>query len=175
MKQSANLIDPKHDKKRNFFRIAGVSILAVGIILLVVGMIDFFSAAGTFGGPKYFWINFIALPVIFVGASMTSMGFMGAMARYSAQEKAPVASDTFNYVAHETKDGVKTLARAVKDGFEADQSVICPHCSKVNPTDAAFCNGCGASLNQEKTCSRCGRKNPGDSEFCNGCGSKLNG
>lgn len=166
-------IDPKHDSKRRFLRIAGVSLLTLGIILLIIGLVDFFSAFGSFGGPKYFWINFIALPLIFVGASMTSMGYMGAMARYTAQENAPVASDTFNYLAEETKGGIRTMARAVKEGMEDKGTVICPNCHKDNPLNAAFCNGCGASLTREIACPQCGWKNPAGSRFCNGCGQSL--
>ena len=171
MKSHIKPIDPDHKTKRRFFRVAGLSILAVGIALLIIGMVDFFSAS--FGGPKYFWGNFIALPLIFVGASLTSMGYMGSMARYSAQEMAPVASDTFNYVAEETKTGVETLVRAIKDGIDDQETMPCPDCHKANPKDAAFCNGCGSSLDQEKACTRCATKNSQGASFCNGCGAKL--
>ena len=49
--------------------------------------------------------------------------------------------------------------------------MTCPACSHDNPSDAKFCNACGAKL--ELACPRCGSTNSPDSRFCNGCGQAL--
>jgi class 3 adenylate cyclase/tetratricopeptide (TPR) repeat protein len=49
--------------------------------------------------------------------------------------------------------------------------VICTHCQRENPEDAAFCAGCGRPL--ALLCPACGRPNPSDASFCNGCGQRL--
>lgn len=171
-------IDPNHNKKRKFLRTAGIAVLALGIILLIIGLVDFFSAFNKpfGGGPKHFWINFIALPLIAVGGSMTAAGFAGAIGRYNAQEMAPVRKDTFNYMAQGTKEGVRTVAGAVREGLgrsDHSESITCFKCGRNNPTNSAFCNGCGSPLQAKKNCSACGFDNPHDSSFCNKCGSKL--
>ena len=51
---------------------------------------------------------------------------MGAVARFIAGETAPVATDTANYLAEETKGAVETVAKAaakgVVEGIEAGRS-----------------------------------------------------
>ncbi len=178
MSDKPSQIDTNHQEKRKLLRTAGIIILIIGIALLIIGMVDFFSAASTpfGGGPKIFWVNFIALPLIFVGVSMTSMGYMGAVARYSAEEMAPVGKDTFNYMAKGTTEGVEAISRAIKTGMDRhdeEEKLICPNCSKENPQGSGFCNSCGAPLEKKKACSRCGFDNPSEAKFCNGCGSKL--
>ena len=47
----------------------------------------------------------------------------------------------------------------------------CARCQNENPTDARFCNGCGAALSVG--CARCGQFNPPGSRFCNRCGDPI--
>ena len=47
----------------------------------------------------------------------------------------------------------------------------CTACEHENPSEARFCNGCGAQL--ELRCGSCDRVNPVESRFCNGCGAEL--
>jgi len=49
----------------------------------------------------------------------------------------------------------------------------CTACDHSNPSDARFCNRCGAEL--ELRCAHCDRVNPPESRFCNGCGRSLEG
>ena len=49
--------------------------------------------------------------------------------------------------------------------------MTCPGCGRENPTDAAFCAGCGSRL--ARGCAACGRANDADARFCNGCGKPL--
>jgi hypothetical protein len=47
---------------------------------------------------------------------MCMFGFLGAVARYTAAEQVPVATDAINEMAEGTQGAVKTVARAVAEG-----------------------------------------------------------
>jgi hypothetical protein len=173
-------IDPKHAQKRGCLRVVGILLLTAGAICLIVGTAEFFISTGNWEGPKLFWLNFVGVPLLFVGIVMTAAGFSGAAARYSAGETAPVAKDTFNYLAEGTKDGVETLATAVGRGIGAaispDQhprtvtKILCPKCNHANEQQAKFCSDCGFSLRKTKACPNCGELNDPDAKFCDNCG-----
>ena len=52
---------------------------------------------------------------------MCKFGYFGAVVRYLASESAPVAKDTINYMAENTKDAVKTVARSITEGVKEAQ------------------------------------------------------
>ncbi len=110
-------IDQKHGEKRRIIRRIGIVLLAIGGVLILIGLGSFFAAFGSSGPPRYFWCAFLGMPISFAGVVLTGYGFMGAVARYAAGEAAPVGKDTFNYMAEGTKDGVKTLASAIGQGL----------------------------------------------------------
>jgi len=175
-------IDPRHEQSRSILRKVGISLIVVGAILTIIGIASFFMAFGGMEPPRYFWCAFIGLPLGFAGLVMTSYGFMGAVARYSAEEFAPVGKDTFNYMAGGTKDSVKTLATAVGEGLRAGSSapapaerVRCHKCNRANDVDAKFCSGCGAPLGKTKPCPGCRELNDPDARFCDNCGRPLAG
>ena len=56
------------------------------------------------------------MPLVFIGGVLCQFAFMGAVARFIAGETAPVAADTVNYVAEETKGAVETVAKAAAKG-----------------------------------------------------------
>lgn len=182
-----NKIDKNHSQKRTVFRTVGPILLSIGLIFVIVGIVDFFSAAripftggpgfmpGTdFGGPDLFWCFFVGLPLIFVGGVMTATGFMGAVARYHAEEIAPVGKDVFNYMAKGTSEGVETISRSIHKGITEDKSdLVCNNCNKLNKNDAKFCNYCGEELQSIIICSECKEENKSDAKFCNNCGTKL--
>jgi len=45
-------------------------------------------------------------------------------------------------MAYATKDGIKTTARAIKEGFSKD-SAYCKHCGSGIDSDSKFCKKCG--------------------------------
>jgi hypothetical protein len=112
-----NLESPKHSGVRKFLRTAGPLILAVGVLLLIVGVGSFFVAMFTRSGPPVLFVcAFVGMPLLFIGTVMCMFGFMGALARYIATEQAPVAKDTINYMAEGTQDAVRHVARAAAQG-----------------------------------------------------------
>lgn len=69
--------------------------------------------------PVLFVLGFFGLPVMSAGTVMTFLGYMGKIARYMQAETAPVAKDTFNYMAEGTREGVTAVASAVGEGLAA--------------------------------------------------------
>lgn len=112
----SNLQTPKHRRTRSFLRGAGPLAAGGGLIFLIIGMADFFSAFGGSGPPRLFWCCFVGMPLLFVGGVMCMFGFMGAVARYTAAEQVPVAADAINDLAEGTQAAVKTVARAAAEG-----------------------------------------------------------
>lgn len=145
---------PEQSSIRNALRVVGPAILVIGLVCTIGGGISFFSSFGGFEPPHYFWLAFIGLPLMFFGFVLSQAGFMGAAARYVAGESAPVAADTANYVAEETKGAVEAVAKAaakgVVEGIEAgrtnSESGFCAHCGSTVKSDFSFCPKCGKSL-----------------------------
>jgi len=162
-------ITEQHKKTRSFFRLLGPVLLVIGAICLIVALIDFFTLQ-YFEEPKFFWLFFVALPVIFFGFILTGLGYGGAMAKYQTEEYAPVAKDTFNYLAAETASGVKEISKAIQEGTSTSSNT-CPKCNEKNPIHAKFCNHCGEKLVQ--ICPQCEQENTIDALYCNHCGKSL--
>jgi len=118
----SKLQTPRHRGIRRFLRIVGPIVALVGLGFLTVGLISFFSAFNGGGSPRFFWCGFVGIPLLFVGGAMCLFGFMGAIARYSAAEHVPVATDAINDLADGTQGAVKTVARAVTEGVREAQS-----------------------------------------------------
>lgn len=114
-----NSINPNHTQQRGVLRAVGPLVLFVGLIFMAIGMVSFFSAIGSFDPPKYIWSCFVGMPISFVGLVLTKFAYMGKVARYTAQELAPVGKDTFNYIASGTKEGVADVSEAVFRGKAA--------------------------------------------------------
>ena len=169
-------IDPNHNEKRAILRLIGPVVLVVGLLFTIVGVGNFFMAFGSHGPPRLFWCVFVGMPLIAIGSALTIAGFAGAVARYQAGEYAPVAKDTFNYVADGTKDGVRSISSAIGEGLRGeadDNSLPCPSCGTSNEPDSKFCDQCGKAFPGELRCRSCGEENEPDARFCNRCGERL--
>jgi hypothetical protein len=148
------LQQPEQNGIRTFLRTIGPLVLIAGVICTIGGGISFFSAFGGDEPPRYFWLCFIGLPLMFFGFTLSQLGYMGAAARYMAGEAAPVAADTVNYMADETKGAVETVAKSVargivegiEDGKTASEKRFCPHCRLPVKTDFMFCPKCGKAI-----------------------------
>jgi hypothetical protein len=174
-------MDKNHGEARSALRTVGPIVAGVGGLLVLTGMISFFSAFGGFGPPKYFWCAFLGMPILGVGIVLTKLGYMGRIARYMANEVAPVGKDTFNYVARGTRGSVQDLAAAVGAGLREGRSasspdateIPCTKCGERNDPTANFCKSCGLPTKSEAVCSSCGDKNDADARFCDNCGKAL--
>jgi len=175
-------IDDNHAEKRTLIRTLGMVILLIGLVFMAVGLIDFFRAFGGYGTPKLFWCLFIGMPLLFIGSVLCIYGFMGSVARYSAGEMAPVATDTINYVVDETQDSMKTVASAIGEGLaaasvsaapDAEMKIRCPKCNHPADDDSKFCPECGSAILKTKPCTTCNELNDGDAKFCDNCGKPI--
>lgn len=112
-----HLQSDNHAAIRGLLRLGGGIALALGLLFMAVGLISFFSSFGTFESPRYFWCMFVGMPLFGIGLGMLKAGYLGAITRYMANETAPVAKDTINYIGEGTQPGVKATARAIAEGL----------------------------------------------------------
>jgi len=172
----AKLIPPGHQSLRGVLRVVGPLLVAVGAIFLIIGIGNFFMAFGGMGPPRYFWCAFVGIPLLGVGVGLTKFAFLGVFTRYVSSEVAPVGKDTFNYLAHGTKDGVRTVSRAIFSGLRGEDGgsveVQCTCGRRVSAT-ARFCDACGAPMHTNKSCVACHEMNEADARFCRACGAMM--
>ncbi len=175
-------IDPGHNRTRKKLRVLGPILLGVGVVfmLIAVGSIVFAFLFKLPAAGIGFLLGFFGIPLIFAGSVCCMYGYMGKLTRYSAQETAPVAKDTFNYLADGTQEGVRTVAGAIGQGLREGMSqnggeseLRCPQCGSGQDSDAKFCDDCGAAINKERICPKCDNPNDGDARFCDNCGQDL--
>jgi hypothetical protein len=118
------LQQPGQNSIRTALRIAGPLTLLTGIICVIIAAKELVTSG--MEPPRHFWLAFIGIPLMFFGAVLCQFGFMGAVARFMAGESAPVAADTVNFMAGETKGAVESVAKAaakgVVEGIEAGRS-----------------------------------------------------
>lgn len=111
----------QHARFRAFLRLAGPVLAALGFVLLLAGIVSFFSALGTEGPPRFFWCAFVGMPLLFIGGVMCMFGYMGAITRYAAAEQVPVATDAITDLAEGTQGAVRTMTRAAAEGLRDAQ------------------------------------------------------
>ncbi|MEX2171015.1 MAG: hypothetical protein WD851_16975 [Pirellulales bacterium] len=111
-----DLQSPRHGSARTILRVGGPLLLALGLLLVAIGLASFFASMGSFEPPRYFWCGFVGMPLLFVGAVMTMFGYFGAFQRYIAGESAPVAKDVVNYMGEHTQPGVRAFTKAATEG-----------------------------------------------------------
>jgi hypothetical protein len=113
---------PRQARIRIWLRRLGLTLLALGALLTLIGIGSFFSSLSSFASfdaprfPRLFWCAFLGMPLLFAGSVLTLFGFLGALQRYTAAETAPVAKDVANYMGENTQPGAKALARALTEG-----------------------------------------------------------
>ena len=123
----------EHEGTRRVLRIVGPLVVALGLFFMVYGVYDFTQGFGNHrpprgfpgfdrhgetvevdeGGSK-FWMCFLGVPLLGFGVMICRFAYLGAAARYVAGEVAPVASDTFTYMARTSKDGIRDVVGAVR-------------------------------------------------------------
>ena len=165
-------MDPKHEQIKGKLKKIGLTLLIVGGICFLVGIIDFFVAFGSFRAPTLFFFAFIGLPMAGIGGSLTLTAHQREIHQYRADEITPVINDT----AEDISPAITTIASAVREGLSqestgASTKRACPACAApVSPTDK-FCANCGAPL--ARTCPPCSTPLEADDNFCPQCGTKL--
>lgn len=156
----------KHEKTKMILKICGGILLAVGIILALIGFIDFFGSikSGT-GMPDKFWCLILGLPLTGCGGMLLSIGFKREFMNYNKNESVPVINDA----SKDLQPAFKNIAEAVTRGSD-EKSKTCS-CGAINDENAKFCKSCGKKLTL--TCPFCGDELAPDSKYCDNCGAKL--
>ncbi|HOA71900.1 MAG TPA: zinc ribbon domain-containing protein [Phycisphaerae bacterium] len=189
-------INPDHESTRNVFRVAGPLVFGLGGLFMIIGFVDFASGFGGTKPPTMFWCFFVGMPLLGIGATMTRAGYAGKIARYYSQEITPVATDTFKYAARETKDSIREIAGAIREGLVSGTSesarvepmpgtapatpppltvriLRCHRCNHDNTAEARFCSQCGVALAKQVPCRHCDELNDPDAKFCDNCGKPI--
>lgn len=155
----------RHEKTKFVLKTAGIILLIVGVILSIIGAVDFFGVMNGGGGmPTLFGCLMAGLPLSGVGFMLILVGFKKEISRYMKNESVPV----INEMGQEIKPAVSAISAAVKEG--ASDEIVCT-CGTVNDAGSKFCKNCGKSF--VSVCPDCGKEVDADSKFCNHCGKKF--
>ena len=95
---------------------------------------------------------FIGIVFVFVIAMFISPKLRGKMMsreikaqKYMMDESKEDIRSISNDMAYATKDGIRTTASAIKDGF-TQSSMFCKYCGNEIDGDSKFCKTCGKEL-----------------------------
>jgi hypothetical protein len=163
---------PAHSSRRQVLRSFGIVVACLGGTFSAIGFGSFFFSFGSFEQPRYFWCAFVGLPLLGLGMMMLRAGYLGAVTRYAASEIAPVAADTMNYMAGQTRESMQQIASAIGSGLRGDRTLACTSCHHGNDANAQFCSQCGTSL-QPAACPKCQAASSPGARFCSDCGADL--
>ena len=97
--------DRNHALIRNILRVSGVILLILGVIMTVIGLASVLHSSGkppSFGprsAPDNSWYCLVGIPLMAVGGAVLQAGFMGFMAKYSADEVTPTIGKSAEHIA----------------------------------------------------------------------------
>ena len=132
---------------RTVLRVVGVIALVVALVLLGLGLADFFSSMSSDGEfPTRFWMAFLGILLLGPALWCLRAGFLGVGLRYVAAEASPVLKDSASYLSD--GEGILGVGRTVDDApAEASETGhFCSRCGTRNDTGASFCDHCGSAL-----------------------------
>lgn len=160
----------KHEKVKKNLKLIGFICLGIGAVLTVTAFVSFFRSVGSRSGefPRLFFLGFIGLPLIGIGAMLLSLGYRGELMKYAKNEAVPIVNET----GKEISPAIRAVASAVAEAKEESTNfIVCKDCGEKNPADGKFCKNCGKAL--YRVCPHCGKEIPEEGSFCNYCGEKI--
>ena len=97
-----------HEKFKRAMKITGLTLLAIGIVFIVIGATDFAHAFKSEERPEKFWAFFVGFPLFAFGAMCTMIGFHREIVQYMKDETMPVTKEAAKELkAALTEDGAK--------------------------------------------------------------------
>ncbi len=133
--------EPKHFK---VFRAIGFSLLVIGLILIVLGVI---IGGDTFDMPNMgmlisgVFLVFISISFIFIGFLPKIRKIQIDSTKYFQEENKETLIDIANTKADIHKDAITEVAKAVNEGLRDYK--YCKHCGAKIDDDSKFCSECG--------------------------------
>jgi hypothetical protein len=108
----------------------GVFLAFLGVGLMIVAGYDFFTL-DLWEEPKYFWMFFVGMPLLFVGFVLNGPRLQRIM-------------------LEKQKDTIRETMKVMGEGINAGLNKVdkyCPHCGEGSAVDDNFCSKCGKALN----------------------------
>lgn len=139
---------------RSTLRRLGLLLGIAGALLVLLGFGTFAVRMDSFSGPPT-W-SLLAFGggglLAVIGFAMASMGYQGAVARFSAGEQAPVLKDTAHYLSD--GQGIAGVGRTRSDAIGGETIAtgatgtgpFCRQCGTRNDDTARFCDSCGTAM-----------------------------
>lgn len=145
-------MDNKKPKHFLIFKIAGFSLLAIGIIVLIIGLS---VNVPEMGADNWFEMStkrsstimagvvccMFSVPLIVMGFRAEITKMMTKSAKYIQEENKQDLTDIASNTAEIASDAVKKTTRAIKDGLK--DTIFCKHCGAEIDADSKFCSKCG--------------------------------
>jgi hypothetical protein len=107
----------------------GPFILFIGIAGLSFSLYDFFTS-NSWEGPEYFWLGFVAMPVIFVGFILTAIAYRSKITKLDEDL---------------LRDKMRVIGQGLKEGF-SNSGHFCSNCGHEAERTAKYCSECGREL-----------------------------
>ncbi len=155
-----------YKQAKSTMRVLGPILLAIGVILSLIGIVDFFSTfvsiasrnqpPGDTRFPILFILVFPGFLLIGIGGMLTKAGYLKEITQYAAKETSPA---------------VQTTTTAVRTAL-ADNDIPCPQCALPIEPDAQFCSHCGTSV-KGAPCAQCQTPLEPNDRFCRSCGQRV--
>ena len=168
-------MNAKQKKIKLILRIIGFSLIGIGGILSIYGIVNFMEAFNhpSFEEPGATNIFFISLgsSMVIGGIFLTIISFLSEVGKYVSKETINIQKDYLSEADDIHKDYVKNLSQGFKEGFSGKNKKKCPNCGNEIPSNSHLCNKCGAK--RKKVCTACGSEKEGDANYCFKCGQKL--
>lgn len=145
-------MDNKKPKHFLIFKIAGFSLLAIGIIVLIIGLSvnvpemgadDWFELSSKRSSTIMAGVVccMFSMPLFFLGFRAEITKMMTKSAKYIQEENKQDLTDIASNTADIASDAVKKTTRAIKDGLK--DTIFCKHCGAEIDADSKFCSKCG--------------------------------
>ena len=136
----------KHQRTKLTLKICGIVAIVVGLACAVASMVDFFKAFNSEGEymPKLFFLCFIGLPLVGVGAACLAFALRGNIARYvqchdhakdykdrnifrtiKARNTHDLCKKRCNHAKHQTIH--KNIMQIIKNSFAANTMHLNPY------------------------------------------------
>ncbi|NGQ94511.1 hypothetical protein G3578_04870 [Brevibacillus sp. SYP-B805] len=107
----------------------GLFILIAGFVCLGFSMFEFLTL-DMWETPKYFWLAFVALPLLFFGFVLSAPRIQRSL---------------LNQQRDNIRETMKVMADGLREGLHATNK-ICEKCNHRNEASAIYCSHCGTAL-----------------------------